>query len=462
MRRYRRTVLAPSAVGEDADSAATFRLVARIPTVGEVKEFARFVEEQLPRLRSYVARMPGARGVDVDDLLQEALLRAYEARDRFESDEHAVNWICHVVRNLLVDSHRRRARRPVVPYADLDEFGEPAPDPAEFVAAAEQANLAVHAVARLSQPQRELLWEHAVDGVSYAEIARRTATPLATVRSHAHRARLAAMREFAKAGGALSALPALAIRPWRRFTHKLAGLPPTAFDALAAAGAAIVAVAMPIAVVPAVTDPASPTLVSTGPRAPVATSTTHLTDPHGSPSVIERQAGPRRPAAPPSTADPKELVQAVQTGTFSGTYSSDCTYAPRTGDRIFDNYDCRFSAVSTACWIKLRGATTTTTGCTIQLLPTDFVGIANGVDGLGVDAPARQCWNSGYVIGTLRFRTLPGAQAIDLPVQLVMEYQQMDVISKSPEVLALSGSFPFSCVASQQRNQVGFHGTLGA
>ena len=78
-------------------------------------DFASFVEQQLPRLRAYAARMPGAKPADIDDLLQEALLRAYVVRERFESDEHAVNWICQVVRNLLVDRHRRWLRRPAGP-----------------------------------------------------------------------------------------------------------------------------------------------------------------------------------------------------------------------------------------------------------------------------------------------------------------------------------------------------------
>src|SRR5207302_453116 len=118
--------------------------------------------------------------------------------------------------NQLVDRRRRWLRRPVLLHADLDDLGDRAPDPADLVIAAEQANLAVQALTQLSQAQRDLLWEHVVDGVSYADIARRTATPLATVRSLAHRARLAAVREFAQAGGALSVLPTLSMRMWRR------------------------------------------------------------------------------------------------------------------------------------------------------------------------------------------------------------------------------------------------------
>jgi RNA polymerase sigma-70 factor, ECF subfamily len=429
--------------------------------VGEVTEFAQFVEEQLPRLRSYVARMPGAKDAGIEDLLQEALLRAYEARERFESDAHAVNWICQVVRNLLVDRHRRSVRRPVLPHADLDELGERAPDPADLVAAAEQANLAVRALGRLSQAQRDLLWEHAVDGVSYADIARRTATPLATVRSLAHRARLAAMREFAQAGGALAAMPALAARPWRRLAHKLSGVPPAALDTLAAAGAVVVAVALPIGAVPATVPaalPAAPSMVSSGPQMPaVANIPASLgqTDPA---PVVRHRTVPAPAGA--SATDPKELVQSVQTGTFTGTYSSDCTFSPRTV-RVIDNYDCTFSGVSRICRIKLRGSQTAPTGCTVELLPTDVVGIADGADGFGVESPARHCWNGGSGTGHLRFRLAPGSRPMDLPVQLVMGESEVDVYSENVKVLGLSGSFPFSCVVPHQENQIGFHGTLG-
>jgi len=424
-------------------------------------EFARFVEEQLPRLRAYVARMPGAQRADVEDLLQDALLRAYEARERFQSDEHAVNWICQVVRNLLVDRHRRWSRRQVLPHADLDDVGEPAPDPADLVVAAEQATLAVRALTRLPQSQRDLLWEHVVDGVSYADIARRTATPLATVRSLAHRARLAAVREFAQAGGALSVLPAFALRPWRRFTHKIAGLPSTAYDALAMAGAVAVAVAMPIGALPGV--PPATTVTAGAPHSHGVATAPAQPRPRDLAVAITTSSGrPAAPAAtpPPSDTGPKELVQSVQSGTFSGTYSSDCTFAT-TDVRVLDSYDCRFSATSNMCQIKLRGASTTSTGCVLELLSTRVTGLAASADGLGAEAAARHCWSGGSGAGKLRFRTSPGSRPIVIPVTLVMGESEVDVSSDNVRVLGLSGSFPFACSVPHQQSQIGFHGTLG-
>ena len=433
--------------------------------MGEVTEFARFVEDQLPRLRSYVARLPGVPQADVEDLLQEALLRAFQARDRFDSDTHAVNWICQVVRNLLVDAHRRWLRRPVMLHGDLDDVGSHAPDPADLVVAAEQATLVIHAFAQLTQSQRDLLWEHVVEGVSYAEIARRTATPLATVRSLAHRARLAAVREFAQASGALSVLPALALRPWRRFAQKAAGVPPNAVDAMAVAGAIVIAIALPVApTLPsdsnAVADGVAPhpqvvTAAST-PLAPLRTATAATT-----PTKVWPARGTAAvPTGATRVTDPSELVRAVQTGTYSGTYSSDCTFTPKTTTPVLDTYDCTFSTVSSICRIKLHGATTAT-GCTIELLPTDVSGDATGADGFGFGSPARHCWNGGRGTGRLRFRVSPLAETFDLPVLLLMDESQLDVISENVKVLGLSGSFPFSCVVSHQQNQVGFHGTLG-
>ena len=433
--------------------------------MGEISDFASFVEEQLPRLRSYVARMPGARHSVVEDVLQEALLRAYQARSHFESDEHAVNWICQVVRNLLVDRRRRWIRRPVLPHADLDDVGERAPDPADLVVAAEQAQLAVHALTRLSQAQRELLWEHVIDGVSYAEIARRTSTPLATVRSLAHRARAAASREFAAAGGALAAMPALVLRPWRRHAHRLVGLPPAAVDALAAAGVVVVAIAMPIGAIPVATAPPQSTVVATASASQPTHSGTGINRPLVRPAHVATE---HRPAAamalPPGRGgapDPNELIQSVQSGEFTGTYSNHCIFHNKNRAGPVEHYTCQITATSQVCEIKMSGSTTTS-GCVVDLFDGRIDGTGVGVDGGGVDVPYWHCAIEGSGKGTVRFRASPRAPVLDIPVTLTLNQVAVSFDGDLPGTLKLSASFPsFGCAHVGSLGHAGLQGTLG-
>jgi len=423
-------------------------------------EFARFIEEELPRLRSYIARLPGARHADVDDLLQEALLRAYVARDRFESDEHAVNWICQVARNLLVDGYRRSLRQPVSPHAELHEIGDAAPDPADVVAAAEQAGFAVRALATLSQPQRELLWEHVVEGVSYAEIARRTARPLATVRSLAHRARSNAVEEFSRAGGALSALHAAALRPWRRLTHKLLALPPAAGDALVAGTVAIVvgippALQPPAAVPFPVTPPHRP-LTSLGDQLALSARTTSPDS--GGPVITVSDSILRRYR---SVAN--RVAHSLPNGTFFGTYSSDCSFAATAFIPDSTTFNCRFTAIARVCvFTEPASPSPAIPTCGLEVLRTDLGGDAVRADGIGIGGTRWECESGHPGHATVRFRTSAKAPPIDIPMSVSLGSAEVSFRSTDTRLPQVSASFPFTCLVPHQHHQLGFHGTLRA
>ncbi len=314
------------------------------------EDFDAFVRANGARLRAVVGRVARGRG-DSDDLLQEALARAYEKRHTFVSGRHAVNWIAHVARCLLVDEQRSWYRRNVVTGAEIAPDTVPVgDDPADLVATADEGRRAVRALAALTAAQRQLLWDHAVGGESYADIARRTGTPLATIRSTAHRARAAARLAFGGAGSVASGVVALRRRlsGWRSRLR----LPATAGDA---AGAGVVALGLLLGggAVPAVASPVPPAAARGAGQVAAAKAALPgvLTAARAAPSTTrsdEYAAPPSAPSPPPAA----KAAPAVQEVRFSGTYSSRCTLTP-TGDtnRLFDRYtyDCTFSARSTTC-----------------------------------------------------------------------------------------------------------------
>ncbi len=422
---------------------------------GGMTDFAEFVAEQQPRLRAYVGRLPGAQYAEMDDLLQEALLRAYEHRDRFDSDAHAVNWICQVVRNLLVDRRRRWLRRPVLPYADLDHTGdETAPDPADLVVAAEQARLAVDAVGALSSVQRELLWEHVVDGVSYAEIARRTATPLATVRSLAHRARVAAVREFARAGGALSVLPALLVRSWRRAAHRV-HIPSATAEALSLGLSVLVVTA--VAVPPVVATP--PVVHWTLPASRVAASGPTAPRRAPAPRTVTTDAARTAPESPPPPSPAPPHALRIQAGDFSGTYSSDCTFSP-TGTKILDEYSCDFTAASDRCQFTPIGSTAGVTGCSVELVWATTKGTADGFSPTSDIVAAHDCQSVSYTAGVVRFRSSPDADPTEFAVAVYLDRASAKIDSDGGAPVIIHARFPFLCSMPHQRDQIGLQGTL--
>ena len=65
-----------------------------------------------PRLRRLVHRLLGwrARTADLDDLVQDVLLRAWRARDGFRGEAQVSTWLCRIALGLVHDHARRQAR----------------------------------------------------------------------------------------------------------------------------------------------------------------------------------------------------------------------------------------------------------------------------------------------------------------------------------------------------------------
>lgn len=100
---------------------------------GDTDAFARWLAGAEPTLRQTLRRF--AADVDVEVVLQEALVRAWQFAARVEPDgkpNALLRYSVRVARNLAIDTLRRAGRRPE---ADLDDAPEPAapvvaaPDP---------------------------------------------------------------------------------------------------------------------------------------------------------------------------------------------------------------------------------------------------------------------------------------------------------------------------------------------
>lgn len=127
---------------------------------------------------------------DAEDLVQETLLRAYRAVDRFDG-RHPRAWLLTIMRH--AELSRGRQRRPRLlddPDSDLDKWTPVARENPEEVVVDRVFDEVVDSVfASLPRPYQQVVRIVHVDGLSYAEAARVLDLPKGTVMSRLHRAR---------------------------------------------------------------------------------------------------------------------------------------------------------------------------------------------------------------------------------------------------------------------------------
>ncbi len=132
-----------------------------------------------------------------EELVQESFLRVYRARERYEPDARFSTWLYTIASRLAFNElrrpQRRRPHRSSDPGPDAPAFELPAAQPAidAVVHARRCAGAVGRALDELPERQRAALWLSAVEGLSYAEVARSLETTEKSVKALVHRARVA-------------------------------------------------------------------------------------------------------------------------------------------------------------------------------------------------------------------------------------------------------------------------------
>jgi RNA polymerase sigma-70 factor (ECF subfamily) len=119
-------------------------------------------------------------GGDIEDLVQDAYLRALRSMPTYRGDAPVLAWLLRIARNVCADDIRRRQRRRrlldrlrVLPVEVTDGFGLPVDD----------------LLATLDDDRREAFVLTQMLGMSYEETAEVLDCPIGTVRSRVARAR---------------------------------------------------------------------------------------------------------------------------------------------------------------------------------------------------------------------------------------------------------------------------------
>ena len=157
----------------------------------------RFEAQALPHLDAaynlarWLARSPA----DADDIVQEAMLRAFRAVDGFRGGD-AKAWLLTIVRNCWLSAGKATRRRGHTPLED-ENLEAPENDPEVTAIQAGTRRRLDALIAGLPEEFRAVLILREMEDMSYREIAAVTGVPIGTVMSRLARAR-AMLRETAK------------------------------------------------------------------------------------------------------------------------------------------------------------------------------------------------------------------------------------------------------------------------
>jgi RNA polymerase sigma-70 factor (ECF subfamily) len=138
----------------------------------------------LPSLRAFSLSLVHER-TRADDLVQDTIMRAWRAIDRFERGTNLHAWLFTILRNLYHSEHRKRVREVDDPDGTYAATLRTPPDQQSHLDFEDMRS----ALAKLPSDQREALLLVAAEGMSYEEAAAICGTAVGTIKSRVNRAR---------------------------------------------------------------------------------------------------------------------------------------------------------------------------------------------------------------------------------------------------------------------------------
>jgi RNA polymerase sigma-70 factor (ECF subfamily) len=159
---------------------------------GDDAAFDALFERWAGRLLRYLERML-REPATAEELVQESFLRVYRARERYEPEARFSTWLYRIATNLALNELRRPRRRDPHDSLDAEDAAplaqvQPATD--DVVHARRMGEGVEAALGALPERQRLALWLSAVEGQSYADVARALDVSEKAVKALVHRARV--------------------------------------------------------------------------------------------------------------------------------------------------------------------------------------------------------------------------------------------------------------------------------
>lgn len=172
------------------------KLVARVQA-GDKAAFDLLVLKYQRKILRLLSRMLRDQS-EIEDVMQEAFIKAYRALPQFRGDSAFYTWLYRIAINTARNWMASQARRPSSPSLHQSEDGETFDEidnltdnntPESMLASREIAESVNQTIQELPAELRTAIVLREIEGLSYEEIAEAMGCPIGTVRSRIFRAR---------------------------------------------------------------------------------------------------------------------------------------------------------------------------------------------------------------------------------------------------------------------------------
>ncbi len=131
----------------------------------------------------------GDGGQNIDDLMQESLIKTYVNLHRYDPQYTFGQWIYTIARNTYIDFYRKRQDDFLLNEQYISSPEERSPNPEQRIINSQKRSQIEACIARLSLRYQELFKMRFLEEYSYEEIAEKLAMPLGSVKTNIHRSR---------------------------------------------------------------------------------------------------------------------------------------------------------------------------------------------------------------------------------------------------------------------------------
>lgn len=151
---------------------------------GDDQAFGRLIQLNVDGAYRLALRILGS-SAEAEDVVQDALYRAWRALAQFRGEAKFSTWLYRIVWRVASDRARIPAHLPL----DVETYAGSVDDPAVFTERSEQKEATLQAIRQLPAMQRAVIALFYLEDLPLKEVAAILDLPVGTVKTHLHRAR---------------------------------------------------------------------------------------------------------------------------------------------------------------------------------------------------------------------------------------------------------------------------------